>query len=91
MAWLPATGVKGAEAASGPTRMPVRTLLSLASTSVSLVSRLPLGSTPGMLLKVPPASMAMALSLTAVGSSLRPTMVTVSVAELVAPVRSRML
>ncbi|MNZ95203.1 hypothetical protein D3C78_1143370 [compost metagenome] len=91
MAWLPATGVKGPAVDSAPARIPVRTLLSLASTSVSLVSRLPLGSMPGMLLKVPPASTAMALSLTAVGSSLRPRMVTVSTAELVAPARSRML
>ncbi|MCY1407599.1 hypothetical protein D9M71_229050 [compost metagenome] len=39
------------------------------STSVSLVSTLPRGSTPTTLLKVPPASTATAVSSTATGSS----------------------
>ncbi|MNE83180.1 hypothetical protein D3C80_1799730 [compost metagenome] len=90
MVWLPVTGVKPPGTPAPSARMPVSTLPSLASTSVSLVSRLPLGSMPGMALKVPPASTAMAVSSTATGLSLRPEMTMVSTAELVAPARSRM-
>ncbi|MNE60561.1 hypothetical protein D3C80_1557130 [compost metagenome] len=46
--------------------------LATLSTSVSLSSTLPLGSTPATLLLSPPASMATALSSLATGVSLRP-------------------
>ncbi|MCY1464343.1 hypothetical protein D9M71_823560 [compost metagenome] len=83
------TPVKVPPAASVPVRMSVTALVSLASTSVSFVSTLPLGLIPGVALAVPPASTATVLSLTANGLSLVPRMMMVRVAVLLAPARSR--
>jgi hypothetical protein len=61
--------------------------LAVLSTSVSLVSTLPLGSTPADV----PASVALGVSATATGLSLAPWIVTVSVEEVVSPALSRMV
>ncbi|MCY1407152.1 hypothetical protein D9M71_224400 [compost metagenome] len=51
------------------------------STSLSLASTLPVGSEPRMALRMPPASMAKLLSLTATGVSLAPWMAIFRVAR----------
>ena len=79
---------------AAPTVPPVMAdtvLVSPLSTSVSLVSTLPLGSVPAVLLAVPPASVALAVSATATGASSAPWMVTVSVDEAVKPALLRMV
>ena len=53
-----------------PAATPVTVFVSPASGSVSLVSTFPVGFVPALLLLMPPASTAMALSLAAVGESL---------------------
>ncbi|MNL34693.1 hypothetical protein D3C87_1566770 [compost metagenome] len=63
----------------------------LRSGSVSLVSRLPVGSVPSRPLFRPPASMAVAVSAVATGASLAPWMVMVTLAWLVAPLASCMV
>ncbi|MNC56688.1 hypothetical protein D3C75_1063050 [compost metagenome] len=72
-----------------PPRTSVMVLLSLASTSRSLASTLPVGFRPGVPLAVPPASTATVLSSAASGLSLAPRMMMVSVDVLLAPKRSR--
>ncbi|MNQ76162.1 hypothetical protein D3C85_909850 [compost metagenome] len=74
-----------------PVLMPVMICSSLVSTSRSLRSTSPDGSWPGVVLAVPPASMARAKSGSARGVSSVPWMVMVSTAVLVAPARSRMV
>ncbi|MCY1407153.1 hypothetical protein D9M71_224410 [compost metagenome] len=85
------TAVKVSLLFTVPVLMPVTTRASLLSTSRSLLSTSPVGSWPGVPLAVPPASMAMAKSGSALGVSSVPWMVIVSTAELVAPARSRMV
>ncbi len=66
-------------------------LVSPESLSVSLLSTLPVALDPGMLLAVPPASMAVFDSLVATGASLAPWMVTVICAVLFNPLASVMV
>ena len=75
-----------------PASVPVRSAdttrvspLPALSTSLSLVSTLPLPFAPAAPLAVPPASTAVALSSTPTGASLRPSMVMVSWAVSVRP------
>ncbi|MNF42804.1 hypothetical protein D3C84_238680 [compost metagenome] len=68
-------------------RAPTMVLLPLGV--VSLLSRLPLGSTPGVALATPPCSLAVMLSATALGSlAPEPSTVMNRLAELVAPAPS---
>ncbi|MNQ32680.1 hypothetical protein D3C85_460920 [compost metagenome] len=71
-------------------RAPTMVLLPLGV--VSLLSRLPLGSTPGVALATPPRSLAVTLSTTALGSlAPDPSTVMYRMAALVAPAPSRIV
>ena len=81
-----------AVALAAPEARASTTLLLLPVGVVSLPSRLPLGLLPAPALATPPASVALALSATALGSLLpEPRTVMYRVAVLVAPLASRML
>ena len=89
------SGVPGVpEPSLAPERMAVTVPLpgngvSLLSTSVSLLSTLPLALAPAVPLRVPPASMAAPVSLLAIGASFAPLIVMVRTAVSISPPMSR--